>query len=40
MGQPLTKATVVELANSLISKAEYQEKLDAAKKLHHFEDKQ
>jgi len=38
MGQPLTKATVIELANSLISKTEFQEKLEAAKKLRHLDD--
>jgi hypothetical protein len=38
MGQPLTKGTVIELANSLISKTKYQEKLQAAKKLRRLED--
>jgi hypothetical protein len=35
MGQSITKATIIELASSLISKTEYQEKLGAVKKLHH-----
>jgi hypothetical protein len=38
MGQPLTKATVIELANSHILKTEFQEKLEAAKKLRHLDD--
>jgi hypothetical protein len=38
MGQPLTKVTVIELANSIISKSECQEKLQAAKKLRQLED--
>jgi len=38
MGQPLTKSTINELANSLILKTEYQEKLEAAKKLRHLDD--
>ncbi len=38
MGQPLTKSTIIELANSLIFKTEYQEKLEAAKKLRHLDD--
>jgi len=38
MGQPLTKGTVIELANSMILKTEYQEKLQAAKRLRHLGD--
>jgi hypothetical protein len=38
MGQPLTKVTIIELTNSLVSKTEYKEKLEAAKKLRLFED--
>jgi hypothetical protein len=38
MGLPLTKSTVLELANDLINKTEYQEKLAAAKKLRGLHD--
>ena len=38
MGQPLTKKTIIEFANSIISKTEYQDKVEAAKKLRGLED--
>ena len=37
MGRPLTKTTVIELANYLIGKTELQENVAAAKKLRHLE---
>jgi hypothetical protein len=33
LGQPLTKSTVIEFANSVINQMEYQEKVEASKKL-------
>jgi hypothetical protein len=39
MGRPLTKTTVIELANDLIAKAELQENVAAAKKLRLIEHK-
>ena len=38
MGQPLTKKTIIEFANSIISKTEYQDKVEAAKELRGLED--
>jgi hypothetical protein len=38
MGRPLTKSTIIEFANDLIAKTEFQEKVAAAKKLRHLKE--
>jgi hypothetical protein len=38
MGQPLTRSTVIEFANSIINQTEYEEQVEAAKKLRGLHD--
>jgi hypothetical protein len=38
MGRSLTKSTIIEFTNDLITKTEFQENVAAAKKLRHLKE--